>query len=182
MCSQGAGVPPAGIQKSGKQAKWPMFSVISRQPWTPLPGVRHPAAPGRKASGWRAEEYLTQSPPRPQREREGVREGVREERTHAEARSAWRTILHKRTKRKQRGGWRAGGRPTLKTMKTASRTWKGGRDTDGQPERGRPAREASEKRKTSENAYVFSVVIRSLEREREGVGLGLKMEGAGWDR
>ena len=64
-----AGVPPAGRRKSGKQAKRPMFSVISypsgaagkphlRKPRdaspegpAPLPGVRHPAAPLRREGG-----------------------------------------------------------------------------------------------------------------------------------
>ena len=36
---------PARFLESGKQAKNPMFSIISRQPGTALPGVRHPAAP-----------------------------------------------------------------------------------------------------------------------------------------
>ncbi len=69
--------------------------------------------------------------------------GGKNSRGAAETRSAWRTLLHKRTKRKQKGGWSAGGRPTLKTMKTASRPLKSGRDADGQSGRGRPAREAS---------------------------------------
>ena len=52
--------------------------------------------------------------------------GGKNSRGAAEARRAWRTLLHKRTKRKQKGGWSAGRRPTLKSMKTASRTWKAG--------------------------------------------------------
>ena len=43
----------------------------------------------------------------------------------------------------------------LKTMKTAPRTWKSGREADVQSGRGRPARGASGKRKTSEKANVF---------------------------
>ena len=46
----------------------------------------------------------------------------------------------------KKGGRDAGGMPTLKTMKTASRTWKGGRDADGMPERGRLVREVAENR------------------------------------
>ncbi len=33
MCSRGAGVPPATCLESGKQAKTPMFSIISRHSW-----------------------------------------------------------------------------------------------------------------------------------------------------
>ena len=55
----------------------------------------------------------------------------------------------------KKGGWNAGGRSTLKTMKTALRTWKGGRDAAVQSGRGRPAREASGKRKTSEKTNIF---------------------------
>ena len=59
-------------------------------------------------------------------------------------------------------GWKAGGMPTLKTMKTASRTLKRGREADGLPERGRPAREAAGKRITSEKANVFRNLTRPL--------------------
>ena len=52
--------------------------------------------------------------------------GGKNSRGDAETRNAWRTLLHKRTKRKQKGGWSAGEKPTLKTMKTASRTWNAG--------------------------------------------------------
>ena len=44
---------------------------------------------------------------------------------------------------------------TLKTMKTASRTMKSGRDADGLPGRGHLARDAPEPRKTREKANVF---------------------------
>ena len=54
-----------------------------------------------------------------------------------------------------RDDWGAGGMSTLKTMKTASRTMKSGRDADGMSERGHLARVAPEKRKTSEKANVF---------------------------
>ena len=53
--------------------------------------------------------------------------------------------------------------PALKTMKTASRTWKSGREADGKPGRGRPAREAPEKRKTSENTNIFCNLTSSWE-------------------
>ena len=47
------------------------------------------------------------------------------------------------------------GMPTLKTMKTASRTLKSGRKADVMPKRGRPAREADCERETGENGNVF---------------------------
>ena len=52
-------------------------------------------------------------------------------------------------------GWETGGMAALKTLKAASRTLKSGRAADGVPGRGRPAREADEKRKTREHANVF---------------------------
>jgi hypothetical protein len=52
--------------------------------------------------------------------------------------------------------------PTLKTMKTALRTLKGGRDAAVLPERGHPAREESGKRKTIEQANVFRNLTRLL--------------------
>ena len=97
----------------------------------PRPEVRHPAAPKRMERGWGAEECLTQSPPSPPRECGGVREG----RTHAEARrrgglggGGFCTKGQKGNKGAagERDGW-----STLKTMKTASRTWKGRGDVDG---------------------------------------------------
>jgi hypothetical protein len=33
LCSRGAGLPPVRLQKSGRQAKTPMISVISRPSW-----------------------------------------------------------------------------------------------------------------------------------------------------
>ncbi len=76
---------------------------------------------------------------------------------HRRAGTARPTILahgksqgfHLPTPKDKKGGWRAGGRPTLKTMKTASRPWNAGGKADMQSGRGRPAREASETRKTS---------------------------------
>ncbi len=46
------------------------------------------------------------------------------------------------TSKSRPSGWSAGGRPTLKTMKTASRTWKSGRKAAVQSGHGRPARGA----------------------------------------
>ena len=84
---------------------------------------------------------------------------------HRRAGTARPTILthgksqgfHLPTPKDKKGGWRAGGRPTLKTMKTASRTWKEGGEADVQSGRGRPAREASETRKTSKT-QMFPII------------------------
>ncbi len=62
----------------------------------------------------------------------------------------------------------AGGRPTLKTMKTASRTLKGGRDVVELSGRGRPARGASGKRKTSENSNVFGNLAPAMDSTSGG--------------
>ncbi len=93
----------------------------------PLPGVRHPAAPGgecaverphrilslatkRMEGGRRAEECLTQSPPSSPRERE-------------ESGEIYKNVPNAASR--TRMAWR-GKESTLKTMKTASRTWKEG--------------------------------------------------------
>jgi hypothetical protein len=59
----------------------------------------------------------------------------------------------------------------LKTMKTASRPLKCGREADGMPERGRPAREADEKLKTSEKANVFRNLTHPLRSSLGGCGI-----------
>ncbi len=118
MCRRGAGVPPARRLESGKQAKMPMFSVISRQPWTPLPGVRHLAAPWRMGGGRMAHAKFAK-----------CAGGGLEGRTHAEARrrgGMGGRFCTKGQKGNERGRWSAGGESTLKTMKTASRTWTAG--------------------------------------------------------
>ena len=70
--------------------------------------------------------------------------GVREGRAHAETRRRGGLggggFCTKGQKGNKGGGWSAGGRSALKTMKTAPRTWKRGRDADVQSGRGRPAR------------------------------------------
>ena len=57
---------------------------------------------------------------------------------------------------------KAGGMPTLKTMKTASRTLGSGRDADVLQERGHPARNAFGKRKTIEKANIFRNLMRLM--------------------
>ncbi len=75
--------------------------------------------------GWRAEEWLTQSSPRPPREREeSGREELTRRRGDAEE---WEEAFAQKDKKGTKGaagerdGW-----STLKSMKTASRTWKAG--------------------------------------------------------
>ena len=150
MGCRSAGVPTAERLGSGKQVKRPMFSVISRPAarlevappevmrclfsrFRVTSGVRHLAAPWRMAGGRMAHAKSAKVANRAGGEREG--------KTHAETR--------------RRGGFGGGKNSTLKTMKTAPRTWKGGREADVQSERGRPAREAVGKRKTSEKSNVF---------------------------
>ena len=82
MCCRGAGGSPARRQESKKQAKMPMFSVISRQPWTPLPGGGHPAAPWRMAGGRMAHAKAAKGA---RGEREGKKPALGEGRLSAEA-------------------------------------------------------------------------------------------------
>ena len=69
----------------------------------------------------------------------GWRAGGKSSRGAAETRRAWRTLLHKRTKRKQKGRLESGRNANMETMKTALRTWKEGgkwmcsRDADVPP-------------------------------------------------
>ena len=88
---------------------------------------------------------------------------------HRRAGTARPTILahgksqgfHLPTPKDKKGGRSAGGRPTLKTMKTASRTWNAGGEADVQSGRGRPAREASETRKTSKT-QMFTIIGKTM--------------------
>ncbi len=101
-----------------------MFSVISRPSWEVRLPSRAPADRERK------------------------------ERTHAEPRRRGGLggggFCTKGQKGNKRVGWSAGGRPTLKTMKTASRTWKSGRKAAVQSGHGRPARGAESGRENGD--------------------------------
>jgi hypothetical protein len=60
--------------------------------------------------------------------------GTRKESAHAEARRlGGGRFCTKGQKGNKRGGWSAGGMSALKSMKTAARTLKGGREADGMP-------------------------------------------------
>ena len=140
---------------TGKQAKTPMFSVISHQPWTPLPGVRHPAAPGRKASGWRAEEYLTQSPPSPPREHEeSGRKELTRRRGDAER---LEDAFAQKDKKETKGRLECGRKANIENHENRSADMERGREADEQPGGARPVREVPGKRKPAKRP-MFSVI------------------------
>ena len=173
LCSRGACVPPVRRLESGKQAKTPMFSVISHPP------VRLEAAPpevpqwlfrrSRAASGGAPScraggEWAAKRPPRIlslvtihlSLRHSGWRAGGKNSRGGAEARRAWRgRILHKRTKRKQKGQLESGRNANIEKHENRFADMERGRGATGQSGRGRPARGASGKRKTSENSNAF---------------------------
>ena len=118
--TRGADDPPVKLPESVKQRETPIISVIS-QPSCRL--GRCGILP--RSGGWKAEGWLTQSPPR-------MREGnERKELARRGGGLGGGGCCTKGQKGNERGGWSAGGMSALKSMKTASRTLKGGRDAGG---------------------------------------------------
>ncbi len=115
--------------------------------------MRHPAAPGRKASGWRAEECLTQSPQSPQSERE---ESGREELTRSRGGvEGLEDAFAQKDKKETKGRLECGRKANSENHENRFADMESRRDADWQSGRGRPAREDPEKRKASESANVF---------------------------
>ena len=99
----------------------------SERPRCPFPSFR--ATSGGAASCRAMADVGRKNPSRKVRQgRQVCGRGARgkNSRRGAETQRACRTLLHKRAKRKQKGGWSAEGGPSLKTKKTALRTWKAG--------------------------------------------------------
>ena len=115
MDSRGAGVPPAGWMESGKQAKRPMFSVVSHPaarleaapPEVTRCSFRRSCATSGGAASCRAmadgERENGSRQVRQVRQVCGRRAGGKNSRGGAETRRNGRTLLHKRTKRKRNG-------------------------------------------------------------------------------
>ena len=135
----------AGSRTSGSSAM-----VVQKLP-SHFQGVRHPAAPGEngRPKGRTASCHLSLR-------HSGWRAGGKNSRGGAEARRAWRgRILHKRTKRKQKGQLESGRNANIEKHENRFADMERGRGATGQSGRGRPARGASGKRKTSENSNAF---------------------------
>ncbi len=127
----------------------------SSEAFASLPGVRHLAAPWRTESGRTAHAKSAKAAKGSGGEREG--------RTHAEARRrgglGGGRILHKRTKRKQKGRLECGRKVSIENHENRFADMEKGSKAAVQSGRGRPAREAAGRRKTSGKGNVFRNLI-----------------------